>query len=98
MTLLNDMQRKRMAAAVPSPNGHPSKPQAVAPWEAPLPIGGNFTTPPLPLECFPTWLADWIAAEAEAKQTPADLGAMLALSVCAAGLATNFVACPRDGW
>jgi len=47
---------------------------------------------------LPAWLAEWVAAEATATQTPADLAAMLSLSICGAGLAGKYKANVRDRW
>jgi hypothetical protein len=43
--------------------------------------------PTFPTETLPEWLRAFVEAEAVATQTPADLAAMLALTVCGAGAA-----------
>jgi hypothetical protein len=72
--------------------------QAALDWEQVVPIGEPSQTPPLPLKVFPRWLGEWIAAEAEATQTPPDLPAMIALGACAAGIARKFRVTVRPGW
>src|SRR6516162_59038 len=53
------------------------------PWEEPIPLGSVPDAPPLPLmEIWPQWMAEYIAAMAEATQTPPDLTAMLLLAEC----------------
>lgn len=69
------------------------------PWEPPVPLGScDRDVPPFPLDVLPLVLADWVAAEGEATQTPPDLAAMLALAVAGAGLARKFRVRVRDGW
>jgi len=48
-------------------------------WVPPIPLL-EYNVPPFPVEAFPTWLEDFIKAEAEATQTPLDLAGMLVLS------------------
>lgn len=67
-------------------------------WEPPLPLAVDYPTPPFPVDCLPSWLAEWVQAEAEATQTPPDLAAMLALAFCGAGLAKKYRVGIRDGW
>jgi hypothetical protein len=82
-------------AASPSTNrdGH-----APASWEQPLPLRSDYAVPPFPVETLPPWLAEWVAATAEATQTPADLAAMLALAISGAAVAKKFRVLVRDGW
>jgi len=67
-------------------------------WDAPIPLGKSPELPAFPVDVLPAWWAAWVRAIAEATQTPPDLAAMLALSVCAAGLATKFRVQVREGW
>ncbi|MEI8375379.1 MAG: YfjI family protein [Planctomycetota bacterium] len=53
------------------------------PWGEPEPLDGP-ELPPFPVQALPPTLRRWVEAEATATQTPADLAAMLSLSVCAA--------------
>jgi hypothetical protein len=68
------------------------------PWESPVELGKAPETPPFPVECLPKSLGEWAVAEATATQTPPDLSAMLALSICGAGLARKYRVCGRDDW
>jgi replicative DNA helicase len=72
--------------------------QVPAQWDQPILLGCDYAVPPFPVACLPTWLADWVRAEAEATQTPPDLAATLALAICGAGLAGKFRVRVRDGW
>ena len=54
--------------------------------------------PPFPVTVLPAMLAEFVTAEAEAMQTPADLAAMLCLAVCAAAVAKKFEVRVRDDW
>ena len=72
-----------------------------AQWELPAPLG-QFDLPAFPLEAFPTQLCvlcAFCAAVAESFQVPADLPAMLVLSVGGASLAKRVVVHIRgDHW
>lgn len=57
-------------------------------WPEPTPVGRVVDLPPFPVEVFPGWLADYVAAVAEFTQTdPAMPGAvaLTVLSTCAGG-------------
>ncbi|WP_145247878.1 DUF3987 domain-containing protein [Aeoliella mucimassa] len=54
--------------------------------------------PEFPTAMLPEVLRNWVEAESHATQTPADLAALLALSVCAVGIARRVVVEPRPGW
>lgn len=54
--------------------------------------------PDFPTHVLPDTLRRWVEAESHATQTPADLAALLALSVCSAGIARRVVVEPRPGW
>jgi hypothetical protein len=72
----------------------PSDPEA---WEPPLPLGEH-AAPPFPVECLPSWLGSFVAAEARGTQTPLDLAGMLGLSVLSAAAAGRVRVEPRRGW
>ncbi len=59
---------------------------------------GIISVPPFPVEALPQVLGDFVAAEAEATQTPSDLAAMLSLAVCAAAVAKKVEIKVRDQW
>jgi hypothetical protein len=61
-----------------------------------VPIGRQGEVPQFPVGCLPSWLSDWVSAEAEATQTPADLAGCLALAVAA--LARRVRVRVRDDW
>lgn len=54
--------------------------------------------PSFPTHVLPDPLRRWVEAESHATQTPADLAALLALSVCSVGIARRVVVEPRPGW
>ena len=54
--------------------------------------------PGFPTHILPDTLRRWVEAESHATQTPADLAALLALSVCSVGIARRVVVEPRPGW
>ncbi len=54
--------------------------------------------PDFPTHVLPAPLRQWVEAESHATQTPADLAALLALSVCSSCLARRVVVEPRPGW
>lgn len=54
--------------------------------------------PNFPTRVLPDALRKWVEAESYATQTPADLAALLALSVCSVGIARRVVVEPRPGW
>jgi replicative DNA helicase len=67
-----------------------------APWPRPVP----FTThevPVFPVDVFPAWLRAYVEAEAEAKQVPIDLVAMLALAVLSTACARKVIVSPKPG-
>ncbi|WP_199443861.1 YfjI family protein [Umezawaea beigongshangensis] len=67
-------------------------------WEAPVPLGGGRVVPAFPVDAFPDWVADHVAAVADATQTPPDLAgclALVALSTAAGGRVRVQV---RPGW
>ena len=72
-------------------------------WTPPLswpdlePLGPP-SLPPFPSHVLPTVLREWIEAEAEATQTPADLPGLLALAVCSAAIARKIEVAVRDSW
>ena len=66
-------------------------------WEEPIPLSDR-TLPNFPTKSLPGWLRDYVEAEAEATQTPTDLAAMLALSMCAAAVAKKVIVQVKDGY
>jgi hypothetical protein len=59
---------------------------------------GIISVPPFPVDALPGVLAEFVAAEAEATQTPPDLAAMLSLAVCAAAVAKKVEVQVRNEW
>jgi hypothetical protein len=66
-------------------------------WGAIEPLGIT-NVPPFPVAALPRALADFVAAEAEATQTPPDLAAMLCLSTCSASVSKKVEVQVRDQW
>lgn len=66
-------------------------------WQPPIPFN-EYELPAFRYDILPSWLSDFVSAEAEASQTPMDLAGMLSLSVCAAAVAKKVVVLVRDGW
>ena len=66
-------------------------------WVSPIAFDA-FDPPPFPTSAFPAWLREFVEAEAIATQTPPDLAAMLAISVCAAAVAKAAEVEVRPGW
>jgi hypothetical protein len=108
--LEGQLQRPKRADADNATTGREGQPKADStagpanppdpppePWEPPLPFG-EFAVPPFPSRVLPEWLAVFVAAEAQATQTPLDLAGLLTLAVCAAGLAKKFRVRARPGW
>jgi replicative DNA helicase len=56
---------------------------ASEPWPDPLPIEAARARPAFPVDVFPGWLGEWVAAEAEATQTPADMAGVMSLAAVA---------------
>jgi hypothetical protein len=78
------------------PTNRPAVPKPEE-WGTIEPLG-IVHVPPFPVGVLPEVLADFVAAEAEATQTPPDLAAMLCLAVCAAAVAKKIEVCVRDDW
>jgi hypothetical protein len=74
-----------------------SEPSDEAPWELPIALETH-NLPDFPVDAFPSWLQQFIRAEAEATQTPLDMGAMMALSVLGMALARKIEVRVKDGW
>lgn len=81
----------------PAPRGEPASEvsvnsvqagQVCRAWEPPEPLGRTVDVPAFPTDALPSPLADFVAAEAAATQTPPDLAGALVLatvSACAGG-------------
>jgi hypothetical protein len=85
-------------APEPAPADPVPDPASPEPWEAPLPLGGDYPAPPFPVDRLPGWMAAWVEAEALATQTPAYLPGLLVLTFAAAALAMKFRVRVREGW
>jgi replicative DNA helicase len=69
----------------------------VAAWEKPLSFERH-NLPCFPTEALPGWLRVFVEALSVATQTPADLSAMLSLSVLAAACAKKFTILVKEGY
>lgn len=81
------------------PPVHPTRNGAGADeWSEPVPLDAQSELPLFPVAVLPSWLRDWVIAEATATQTPSDLPAMLALAVVATACQRFMDVGVRDGW
>ncbi len=101
MSVLDDtrkrLQRERAERNGQGADGHARADHAPA-WTQPIPLDAGYELPPFPTQPLPPFLREWVEAEAEATQTPPDLAASLALSICGAALATKVRVVIRTGW
>lgn len=70
---------------------------SVGSWEDPIPLRTH-AAPPFPLDVLPKWLGEFVETVATATQTPADMAAMLALTIVGACGAKIYKVSPRPGW
>src|SRR5262245_57109329 len=68
------------------------------PWDDPLPLDSHLPVPPFPVDLLTPWLGQFVAAEAQATQTPPDLAAMLSLAHAGAAVAGKIRVQIREGW
>jgi len=66
-------------------------------WPLPVPLD-DVNLPPFPVHTLSPWLREQVDAVTTATQTPADLAAMLSLSVIAAAAAGRCEVRPRPSW
>jgi replicative DNA helicase len=66
-------------------------------WTHPLPFI-HHDLPTFPVDTLTPWLRDYVIAETEAKQTPLDLAAMLALAVLSTACARYVMVEAKPGW
>ncbi|MEZ4270161.1 MAG: DUF3987 domain-containing protein [Myxococcota bacterium] len=69
----------------------------VAGWEPPVSFH-EFEVPAFPLQDLPDRLREYVSAEAQATQTPADLPAMICLSTVSAAVAGKICVRVKPGW
>ncbi|MEV6226518.1 YfjI family protein [Saccharopolyspora shandongensis] len=67
-------------------------------WEKPVPLGSQRILPRFPVEVLPGWLADQVAAVADATQTPPDLPGCVALAALSTAIGGRAIARVRQGW
>ena len=76
-----------------------STPAPAPAWEGePVPLSARRLLPPFPVDALPGWVADMVAAVAEATQTPPDLAGCLALACLATAAGGRVVVEVRPGW
>lgn len=74
------------------------EPDSVAAWPAPTPLRSVAQLPAFPVEVFPDWLTQMVAATAADVQVPEDLPAMLALGVISAAATGSVEVEIRRDW
>jgi hypothetical protein len=103
---MKDLPRpRRRPQAVPPPRPASIEEVDVGPasssradsWPALVPFDED-RGPLFPVERLPPVLADWVAAESVATQTPPDLAATVALAVASASIAKKVVVRVKPGW
>lgn len=67
-------------------------------WEPPVPLSAARALPAFPTDALPTWMADQVAAVAEATQTPPDLAGCIGLAALSVAAGGRAVAQVRAGW
>lgn len=67
-------------------------------WEQPIPLDTIGPLPAFPVHCLPPVLRDFVAAEAEATQTPVELAACVVLGVLSACAAGSYEVEVRPGY
>jgi len=97
---LGEPPRRTVREAPPEPR--PLEPDAAASepsaaWPEPEWLDAA-DLPPFPTDALPEPFASFVAAEAEATQTPADLAGMFVLSVSSAVCIGHATVSPRRGW
>jgi hypothetical protein len=69
-----------------------------AKWELPIPLDSAGSTRPFPTDALGGWLSPFVAAVAEATQTPPDLAGMMGLAAVAACVQTKAEIEGAPGW
>jgi hypothetical protein len=69
----------------------------IGPWRPPIPLD-EIEVLQFPTDLLPTWARSWVAAQAEATQTPPDLAGFSVLGVLAAALAKKYAVGVRPAW
>ncbi|MFD5408589.1 DUF3987 domain-containing protein [Streptomyces nojiriensis] len=67
-------------------------------WAEPIPLNVQPKLPPFPIQAFPGWLGEYVAAVAEETQTPLDMAGALALSVLSTAAGGRSVVQVRGRW
>lgn len=77
---------------------HPVRDDEPAGWETPVPLSMAHALPSFPVDALPLWMAEQVAAVAEATQTPADLAGCIGLAALSTAAGGRAVVTVRDGW
>ena len=89
---------ERLAEAAPEWDPIQAGPEEVPEeWPEVIPFTEE-SLPPFPVDALPPVLAAWVAAEAEATQTPPDLAGMLGLAVLSFCASRRVTVSPWPGW
>jgi hypothetical protein len=96
LELVEQAMRKQPEGESPPGSGGAAERPA---WEGPPAALNDESDPPgFPVKALPEWLASWASEVARETQVPADLPALLALTVCGAGLARRYRVLVRGNW
>lgn len=87
----------RSAAAAAGTVPDAREPDSPNEWEDLIPLAQEFV-PAFPVDDLPPVLREWVAATAEATQTPPDMAALLSMAVCAAAVAKRVEVQPHPDW
>ena len=80
-----------------SEHSETGSPDDAAAWDAPEPLTAE-SLPAFPTDALPVWLRAYVAALAEATQTPADLAALMSLGVLSAAAGGRVKVWVRSAW
>jgi hypothetical protein len=93
------MTAEQLLATVSIPvTSSPAPPQASAWAGNPIDLGTHRLKPEFPVDVLPGWVGNYVAAVAEATQSPADVAGGIALAALSTAAGGRIVVVPRPGW
>jgi replicative DNA helicase len=101
---MNTERINDLASRISQVRSEPSVPLDPAPdagttdWETPVPLSRSSDLLVFPVVGLTDWLRAFVAAEAEATQTPVDMAAVFGLAAVASIAASHIEVEPVDGW